>query len=129
VTEAGKKSRATPDLVGLGRAGGGQLLDFAAVHTAEVGECGGDVPLRRRTVWSVADKADSVVVIRQWVFGAREKEEMYGCEEQERAPLQEGCVVEQRQHVVNVGDGLADCRVCGPAVTQRGLGEGSEVIA
>jgi hypothetical protein len=63
------------------------------------------------------------------VLYARKKEEMYGCEEQERAPLQERCVVEQRQHVVIVGDGLADCGVCGPAVTLRGPGEGSEVIA
>jgi hypothetical protein len=60
---------------------------------------------------------------------ARKKEEMYGCEEQERAPLQEWCVVEQRQHADIVRDGLADYGVRGPAVTLRGLGERSEVIA
>jgi hypothetical protein len=54
---------------------------------------------------------------------------MYGCEEEERAPLRERRVIEQRQHVAIVGDGPADGGICGPAVTLRGLGEGSEVIA
>jgi hypothetical protein len=54
---------------------------------------------------------------------------MDGCEEQERPPLHERCVVEQRQHVVIVGDGLTDGAVCEPTVTLSGLGEGSEMMA
>jgi hypothetical protein len=54
---------------------------------------------------------------------------MDGRQEKERAPLHERCVIEQRQHAVIVGDGPADCGVCGSAVTLGGLGEGSEVIA
>jgi hypothetical protein len=57
------------------------------------------------------------------------KEEVHGRQEQERAPLEERCIVEQRQHIVIAGDGSADCGVGGAAVTLGGLGEGSEVIA
>jgi pyruvate/2-oxoglutarate/acetoin dehydrogenase E1 component len=113
----------------LGRSGGGQFFDLAAVHAAEVGECHGDVPLRRWFVRPAADEADSVVEIGQWVLYPRKKEEVHGRQEQERTPLEKGCIVEQRQHVVIVGDGAADCGVGGAAVTLSGLGEGSEVIA
>jgi hypothetical protein len=60
---------------------------------------------------------------------SRQKEEMDGRQEKERAPLHERCVVEQGQDVVIVGDGPADCGICDSAVTLRGLGKGSEVIA
>ena len=43
VAEAGEQRRAAPDLVGLGGAGGDQLLELGAVGPAEVGEGGDDV--------------------------------------------------------------------------------------
>ena len=65
-----------------------------------------------------------VVVGGQRVVRSREKKEVHGGEQQERAPLGERSVVEQREDACVVGDAAADGWVDGAAVTLDHGGEG-----
>ena len=62
------------------------------------------------------------------MLGSREEKEVHGGQEQERAPLGERRVVEERQHVVVVGDAPADGWVGGAAVALDHGGEAAEVV-
>ena len=53
---------------------------------------------------------------------------MHGGQEQQGAPLGERRAVEERQHVVVVGDAAADGGVGGAAVTLDDCGEAPEVV-